>query len=377
MPAMASYTQYKDAFRKIGAWKFVKTVITQIGEDGLTTWAAALAYTWIFAIFPFLIFLLSLIAFIPGNKDARVHQMEKMLAQSMPNTTAGKEAQEAKEGAKPPESSKNMIVAEIPRLMKTQSSGLLSIGLILALWSASAGMSTTMSALNRCYDITVDRPFYIQRPIAILVTLIVMVLIIIVMILLPLIGAAMKYVEYHPDKIPMIGKYLTWPIIMTVHVIRSLISAALLFLAVSVIYYFGPKLKSGYRYISPGSIFTVVTWLLLGLVFKIYVDKFGASSYARTYGAVGGAIILLLSFYLDALVLLIGAEINSEFDFVIYGKTGGTAKKGDENAAPAASPSVGGTTTPHAAAAAATTPATPPSAPAQPSPQRSAEPANR
>ncbi len=359
---MASVSEYKAAFRQIGALAFVKNVIKEIGKDGLTTWAAALAYNWIFSIFPFLIFLLSLIAFIPGNKQARIHQVEKLLAESLPNTTAGKEAAELKNGAKDPQHSENMIVAEIPRLLQNQSGGLLSFSLILTLWSASSGMATTMSALNRCYDINVDRPFYIQRPIAVLITLIVMALIIAVIILLPIVGAFLKLIETQPDKVPFVGltvaKYLSWPLIMLILVIRSLISIALLFLAVSVIHYFGPKLKSGFRYITPGSVFTVVTWLLLGLAFKLYVEKLGATTYARTYGAVGGAIILLLSFYLDALVLLIGAEINSEFDFVMYGRPGGTAAPGSATAAIEAQP------------------ATPPSAPSTASPPPAAAPAN-
>jgi len=73
--------------------------------------------------------------------------------------------------------------------------------------------------------------------------------------------------------------------------------------------YYGPNVKQRFRLLTPGSVFTVGVWLLLGWAFRTYVDHFG--KYEATYGAVGGVIILLLFFYLDALVLLIGAEMNS------------------------------------------------------------------
>jgi membrane protein len=85
-----------------------------------------------------------------------------------------------------------------------------------------------------------------------------------------------------------------------------------MFWVVGLIYYFGPNVKHKFRIITPGAIFTVGVWLLLGATFRLYVDRFG--KYGETYGAVGGVIILLFFFYIDALVLLVGAEINSEID---------------------------------------------------------------
>jgi membrane protein len=97
--------------------------------------------------------------------------------------------------------------------------------------------------------------------------------------------------------------------------------ALMLMLAiVAVIYHFGPNIKQRWKFITPGSVFTVGVWLLLGVVFRVYVDRFG--KYGETYGAVGGVIILLFFFYLDALVLLVGAEINSEVDCIAREMTG-------------------------------------------------------
>jgi uncharacterized BrkB/YihY/UPF0761 family membrane protein len=87
---------------------------------------------------------------------------------------------------------------------------------------------------------------------------------------------------------------------------------ALMLFVVTIVYHFGPAIKQRWRILTPCSVFTVVSWVLLGLVFRIYVDKYG--KYGQTYGAVGGVAVMLLLFYLDALVLLIGAEINAEVD---------------------------------------------------------------
>jgi membrane protein len=86
----------------------------------------------------------------------------------------------------------------------------------------------------------------------------------------------------------------------------------LLFWVVGLTYYYGPNIKQPFRILTPGSVFTVAVWILLGWTFRIYVEHFG--KYSEMYGAVGGVIVLLFFFYLDALVLLVGAEINSEID---------------------------------------------------------------
>ena len=75
-------------------------------------------------------------------------------------------------------------------------------------------------------------------------------------------------------------------------------------------------MRQRYRIFTPGAVFCVFVWLILGALFRLYVDSYGR--YQQMYGPVGGVVILLLFFYLDSVVLLIGAEINSEIDFVAY-----------------------------------------------------------
>ncbi len=81
----------------------------------------------------------------------------------------------------------------------------------------------------------------------------------------------------------------------------------------ALIYYFGPCINQKWHTVTPGAVFTVAVWILLGFGFSFYVTHFG--NFNKTYGALGAAIVLLLFFYINAVVLLIGAEINSVIDF--------------------------------------------------------------
>jgi membrane protein len=84
-------------------------------------------------------------------------------------------------------------------------------------------------------------------------------------------------------------------------------------------YNHGIAVKQRWRIFTPGAIFTILVWIVLGVTFRWYVNSFGKESYHRTYGTVGGVAVLLLFFYLDALVIMIGAEINSEIDYEVLG----------------------------------------------------------
>src|SRR5881394_3824781 len=91
----------------------------------------------------------------------------------------------------------------------------------------------------------------------------------------------------------------------------------MMFSVVNILYHWGPSIKQRFSYITPGAVFAVTVWILLAVGFRLYVDKFG--KFNETYGTVGGVAILLLAFYIDAYVLLVGAEINSEIDFTVLG----------------------------------------------------------
>jgi len=180
----------------------------------------------------------------------------------------------------------------------------------VALWAASGGMAATMSALDKCYDLDRGRPFYRQRPLAIAMTIAVILLLVLVGCLLPIGGIArdlcVRFELISPRS----------PFLIVFDIARWALSVIFLFMVLAMIYYKGPSIRHRFYLFTPGSVFVVVTWIMLAFVLRTYLDHF-AKGYDQTYGAVGGVAMLLLLFYVDALVLLVGAEINSEIDFEV------------------------------------------------------------
>jgi membrane protein len=281
---MARVSDVPKVVKSLGFVEFAKKVWAEVTKDDVFTWGSALAYAWIFAIFPFLIFLLTLAPYLPGNAQERIVEQSQKIAEK---TVGGEAAGPVKQ--------------RVNDLVKNQKGGLLSIGLLLALWGASGGMSMTMSALDKAYYVQCTRSFIKQRLVAIGLTVASAVLILSVVFLLPIGTAILEFLH-----LGMVGKVL-------INIVRYGLALAMLFGVVSMIYYFGPCIKQKYQAVTPGAVFTVVVWILGGIGFAIYVQKF--SDFNATYGALGAAIILLLFFYINAVVLLIGAEVNAVIDF--------------------------------------------------------------
>jgi membrane protein len=278
-------------FARVSPLAFLMRVNQEISDDGLFIWAAALAYSWLFAIFPFFIFLLTLVPHMHRITEHAEAPVYAAIDRTLPPATA--------------ETLKSNIIGVIHQT----HNGLLSFGIIVAIWAASGGMNMTLSALERIYDVPKPRPFWRQRPLAVVLTLFVALAVIAVLLLLPIGSLITHYIERHTLVQLSKGIIFLW------NLARWALALVLMFAIVAILYYFGPSVKQRFRPISPGAVFTVAAWVILGIAFRLYVEHFG--KYDKTYGTVGGVVILLTFFYIDAVVLLIGAEINSEIDFAL------------------------------------------------------------
>ncbi|MCS7034585.1 MAG: YihY/virulence factor BrkB family protein [Phycisphaerae bacterium] len=289
---MARLGDLPHVLRTIGPWSFVRRVWRETLDDHVFTWAAALAYSWMFAIFPFLIFLLALLPYLPEQfKRPATTEIKEMIAQAIPSQ-AGQTLQQA-----------------VDRLFENPAGGLLTVGILVALYAASGGMNATMAALDRAYDVEIGRKFVQQRVVAILLTITVATLILLVLCLMPVTTQVLNFFEIRGWQAAVIN------------VLRYTLATVLCLTILSLIYHFGPSVRSHWTWITPGSLFVVTVWILVAFGFRFYIDHFAAASYARTYGVVGSIVLLLLVLYVDAIVLLIGAEINSEIDFAVLGLT--------------------------------------------------------
>ena len=292
---MASLFDIPIALRKLGLFQLLKSIVRETSEDNIVMWASALAYSWLFAIFPFLIFLLSLLPYLPATaKHAVINEMTRWVYNDMVPKQLG-----------------DTVWQNVKDLLSRPRHAMLSVGVVLTLLSASGGINTTISAIERCYDLPEGRPFYKQRPLAILLTLLVSFLILALLLVIPIGSIAIHWIERHGTTL------VSAPILLFWKAVRYPIGLVLMFAVLHMLYHYGPSIRQKRVYISPGAVFCVVVWLLLGALFRFYIDRFG--KYNETYGTVGGVVILLLFFYIDSLVLLVGAEINSEIDFVVLG----------------------------------------------------------
>lgn len=342
--------------RHIGPWTFLKRVYHQMWEDNLLVWAAALAYSWLFALFPFLIFCLSLIPLLPAEvyghpikpsrEEVRQYVDAALVTGESPAEAADEVDDEAEREGPPnveppyaptPENIIPRVPADVQpeepgiqsapitntigdlvdEILNRSSRSLLTISIVIALFTASGGVSMTMAGLDKCYDVAPNkmRPVYTARPIAMLLTIVMAVMILLAVILLPVTDALLR----HASDVEVLG-YQTIAFRWLINPLRYALAILLLLGVLALVYRWGPSLKTRLHLFSPGSVFVVAMWLLMGTGFRYYVESFGAAeTYERTYGAVAGVAILMLLFYLDALFLLIGAEINSEIDFVRLG----------------------------------------------------------
>jgi membrane protein len=207
------------------------------------------------------------------------------------------------------------VYIQFVSMLEKPNVGLLSFGLLLTLWAASNGMNATMTALDRCYNVTRPRPFWQQRGVAIAITLCGVVIVLMLGLLLPTTTAILKYFERSSnDYVPAFAQGGAR---MGIDIARYSIGITLVILLVSSIYQFGVSIRRRWTLVTPGAVFAVFGVMGMAYAFNWYVERFGAAAYSKTYGVLGGVVIVLLLFNLYAVVFLIGAEINSEIDFAV------------------------------------------------------------
>jgi membrane protein len=261
-----------------------KRVWREVRDDNCVGQAAQLAFYLIFAAFPFLLFLATLLGYIP-IPDLMDRIMD-YLAPLLPGEAL------------------NLIRDNVRQLVTDQKGGLLSFGIAMALWTSSSAFVAIMDNLNRAYDVEEGRPFWKVRGIAILMTVGINIFIALSMTLLifgPQIGVWIASQVGLGTVFETAWNILRWPVIVM-----------LLILAMALIYYFAPDVEQKSKWITPGSVFAVVVTLVASLGFAFYVNNFG--SYNKTYGSIGTIIILLTWLYIVGFVILVGGEINAEIE---------------------------------------------------------------
>lgn len=279
---------------------FVKRVIHKAWTDDCFGKAAQLSYAFLFALFPFLLFLTTLLGYLPLPN--LMEEIIALLAAVLPGEVI------------------HLIQDNIRTLVTTQHGGLLSFGIFAAIWTASSAIRIIIDTLNRAYGVQDGRPCWKVWGIALLFTIGLPLLLLVAMGLLvfgPQLGGWMATQIGLGALFQGLWNVLRWPV-----------SLVFLTIAMAPVYAWAPDVAHAWRWITPGSVFTILATLSTSLGFSYYVTNF--ATYDATYGSIGAVIVLLTWMYLTGLFLLIGGEINAELAHAsAAGKATGEQTPGD------------------------------------------------
>ncbi len=189
---------------------------------------------------------------------------------------------------------------------QSESRGILSIvGIVTALFSGAAAVSTFIKALNRAYDVEETRSFIQRKGLEIGLTIF---LGLVLAVAFGAIAFGGPLIDAIADRFNLggVGRFVA-------AAIRLVLVVLFVVFALSVTYWIGPNIKQKFTFVTPGSVLSAVVLLAFIGVFGAYLSSFGgSSSYTKTYGTLGGIIVLLLVFNYSSLILMFGGELNSE-----------------------------------------------------------------
>jgi membrane protein len=288
-PSSSGGQNYKTIWKLGGLtlWELARSVLRDAIDDDLIGHASRLAFDFLLALFPLLVFLLALFGLFASRSIQLRTGLLSYFAAFLPPLAF------------------QLLKDTTEELAKAASGEKLTIGVLLALWFASGGVASMISTLNVAYRIKETRSWFKVRAIAIGLTLLISILIFLALCIVLAGGTLIDWIgkEIHlASKIVAVWKALQWP-------------AAALFVVFSytLIYSCGPNARRRRWYwITPGSAFGALLWFAASAGFRIYLRYF--NSYTAIYGSLGALVILLVWLYVTGLAFLIGGEINANIE---------------------------------------------------------------
>ena len=264
----------------------IKPALVETYEDVLRNhtlqMAAALSYYFVLSIFPALIFLSAIVAYLP--LPDLFNQALSLLGGLLPEDSMG-------------------LVRRVLSDVITRNRGtFLSLGILGTLWTSSGGFSAAIEALNIAYGVNDDRPFWETRPLAVGLAIVIGVL---MLVALSVMMVGPRFGEWIAGRVHLSHLFvLVWPYI------HWSIAIGFTILAVEALYFLAPNVKQRLRATLPGAILAVGCWIALSYLLGLYFRHF--ANFNKTYGTLGAGIALMTWLYWTGFALLVGAELNSE-----------------------------------------------------------------
>ena len=266
--------------------ELIRRIVVQVNEDQIFGHCAGLAYYFLFALFPLLLFLTTLLGYLAeANAELRVNLFSYLSRIS------------------PSQDIIHLLAGTLAEITQAKGGAKLSIGLLVALWAASNGMLAIGNTLNIACGLKETRPWWKRRIVAVVLTVVFSVLVVsalAMMILGGIIGETLAQRVGLGTVFAVAWNVLQWPLALL-----------FLFLSCEMVYNYAPNLgELPRRWGTPGAVTAVVLWLGASWGYRFYLGYFHA--YSKTYGSLGAVILLLVWFYLTGFALLVGGEVNSE-----------------------------------------------------------------
>lgn len=258
--------------------QFGKELFRRIDEADVLGLSAQLAYFFLLSLFPLLLFVVTLLGFLPIDEEA----IMDMIGTYLPGEVA------------------EMIETNITQLVNNRSGGLLSISILGTLWSASNGFNAITKSFNKAYQVDEDRSFILNRLVAIGL-MFGLIFVVISALLLSVFGKVLG--EKIFGIIGLDGLLDSW------NLIRWSITSVTFFVVFFILYKLAPNEKISARHVVWGTLFTTVLWQVTSLGFSFYVNTLG--NYSATYGSLGTVIILMIWFYISGIIITTGGVINA------------------------------------------------------------------
>ena len=270
-------------FEGIPVYDVIHFFLAEIQKDQIPTRARSISYSFFIAFFPGIIFLFTLLPYIPladfqANLIAVINEV-------IPDNVV-----------------QNFILITIDDLLNKPRAGLLSFASVLTLYFSTQGMVSMIMSFNKSYSIYTKRNFFSLRWLAFKLTLLMFVLFLTSVSLL-IVGSQLINI------IVLEFNILSFGTIFFLNTLRYAIILLLYFISISTIYYYGPATKKKFKFISLGSSFASLGSIVASLIFSYYVS--GLDSYNSIYGFFGSIIMFLGWMYINAFVLLLGFELNA------------------------------------------------------------------
>jgi membrane protein len=268
-------------------WELSRSVVRDAVEDDLIGRASGLAFDFLLALFPLLVFMLALFGLFASQSIELRTGLLSYFAAFLPPLAF------------------QLLKNTTEELARTANNEKLTLSILIALWFASGGVASMISTLHVAYRVKEDRSWFRVRAIALGLTLVISILIFSALCLVLVGGIMIDWIgsELHlASAMVLVWKALQWP-------------AAALFVTFSyaLIYSVGPSgVNRRWYWVTPGSVFGAFLWLAASAGFRVYLRYF--NTYTATYGSLGALVILVVWLYVSGLAFLIGGEINANIE---------------------------------------------------------------